>query len=394
MRARLAFGACLAIDFDVYLIDEVTEIGDERFRRKCAAAFRERLRRSDIILATHNHHTIRQYCDRARGPGRRPAAVVRQRRGRVRTLPRHADEAGVMPPPASGRVRQPGSAVRRPSNPATVATAAPARSGPASACAAGAATGAGVGAPSRWRRRSAAGIRAGCRRACCPLSRSSLFRPRSRPSIFFAVGERPVRRRVPLHAQQRRGAAPRPGRRCSTGHAAPSPPAALESQILVQYIASRAMVDEVDAALDLRRLFSPPQADWWARLPLPATIEELVRYWKGQVDPFYDPANGTVTVRVRAFDPADALRLAEAVVAACEALVNELSLRARHDALAHAECRAGAGRRPAQGGARADPRLPRSRGADRSGADRRSERRCWRPGCATSWSRRTPSSRS
>ena len=64
MRARLAFATCLAIDFDVYLIDEVTEIGDERFRRKCAAAFRERLRRADIILATHNHHTIRQYCDR------------------------------------------------------------------------------------------------------------------------------------------------------------------------------------------------------------------------------------------------------------------------------------------------------------------------------------------
>jgi capsular polysaccharide transport system ATP-binding protein len=65
MRARLAFGACLAIDFDVYLIDEVTEIGDERFRHKCAAAFRERVRRSDIILVTHNSHTIRQYCDRA-----------------------------------------------------------------------------------------------------------------------------------------------------------------------------------------------------------------------------------------------------------------------------------------------------------------------------------------
>ena len=46
MRARLAFGACLALDFDVYLIDEVTEIGDERFRRKCAAAFRERMRSS------------------------------------------------------------------------------------------------------------------------------------------------------------------------------------------------------------------------------------------------------------------------------------------------------------------------------------------------------------
>jgi capsular polysaccharide transport system ATP-binding protein len=65
MLARLAFAACLAIDFDVYLIDEVTEIGDERFRRKCAAAFRDRLRSSDIILATHNAQTIRRYCDRA-----------------------------------------------------------------------------------------------------------------------------------------------------------------------------------------------------------------------------------------------------------------------------------------------------------------------------------------
>ena len=54
------------------------------------------------------------------------------------------------------------------------------------------------------------------------------------------------------------------------GNAAPSP-VAVESQILVQYIASRAMVDEADAALDLRRLFSPPQADWWARPPQPAT---------------------------------------------------------------------------------------------------------------------------
>src|SRR5438270_646144 len=64
MRARLAFATCLAIDFDVYLIDEVTEIGDQRFRRKCAEAFRQRMLRSDIILVTHNPHTIRQYCDR------------------------------------------------------------------------------------------------------------------------------------------------------------------------------------------------------------------------------------------------------------------------------------------------------------------------------------------
>ena len=114
-------------------------------------------------------------------------------------------------------------------------------------------------------------------------------------------------------------------------------PAALESQILVQYMTSRAVVDEIGGSLDLRRLFAPPQADWWARLPRPASIEELVHYWQGQVDPSYDPANGTVTVRVRGFAPADALRLSQAIVAASEKLVNDLSLRARRDTLGHAE---------------------------------------------------------
>jgi capsular polysaccharide transport system ATP-binding protein len=64
MRARLAFAVCLAIDFDVYLIDEVTEVGDQRFRRKCADAFRTRMAHSDIVLVSHNPQTIRQYCDR------------------------------------------------------------------------------------------------------------------------------------------------------------------------------------------------------------------------------------------------------------------------------------------------------------------------------------------
>ncbi|MGE5270713.1 MAG: hypothetical protein ACM3JG_13685, partial [Thiohalocapsa sp.] len=122
-------------------------------------------------------------------------------------------------------------------------------------------------------------------------------------------------------------------------------PAALESQVLVQYMTSRAIVDRLDGALDLRRLLAAPQADWWARLPAAAPIEEVVRYWKGQVDPFYDPATGTVTVRVRAFAAADALRLSDAIKA-CEELVNDLSARARRDALqqseaglAHAEAR-------------------------------------------------------
>lgn len=65
MMAKLAFGVSFALDFDIYLIDEATEVGDTRFRKKCAQVFRERIARSDIIMVSHNSHTIRAFCDRA-----------------------------------------------------------------------------------------------------------------------------------------------------------------------------------------------------------------------------------------------------------------------------------------------------------------------------------------
>ena len=38
MRARLAFGLSLAIEFDCYLIDEVIAVGDSAFQRRCQLA--------------------------------------------------------------------------------------------------------------------------------------------------------------------------------------------------------------------------------------------------------------------------------------------------------------------------------------------------------------------
>jgi capsular polysaccharide transport system ATP-binding protein len=63
MLARLAFGACLAIRFDLYLIDEVTAVGDSRFRRKCQEAFEARAAESDVIIVSHDEGTIRAWCD-------------------------------------------------------------------------------------------------------------------------------------------------------------------------------------------------------------------------------------------------------------------------------------------------------------------------------------------
>jgi capsular polysaccharide transport system ATP-binding protein len=63
MLARLAFGACLSIAFDTYLIDEVTAVGDARFRRKCLEAFEQRMDRANVIMVTHDETTMRAWCD-------------------------------------------------------------------------------------------------------------------------------------------------------------------------------------------------------------------------------------------------------------------------------------------------------------------------------------------
>lgn len=63
MKSRLAFAISMAIDFSVYLIDEVTAVGDKPFQDKCRNAFRERRQRASVILVSHNLATIRQFCD-------------------------------------------------------------------------------------------------------------------------------------------------------------------------------------------------------------------------------------------------------------------------------------------------------------------------------------------
>ena len=62
MRARLAFGISLAIDFDVYIVDEVIAVGDARFQAKCQAAFAERIRHASVILVSHSFETLQTYC--------------------------------------------------------------------------------------------------------------------------------------------------------------------------------------------------------------------------------------------------------------------------------------------------------------------------------------------
>ncbi|MFO7854800.1 MAG: ABC transporter ATP-binding protein [Paracoccaceae bacterium] len=63
MKARLAFGVSMGIRFDVYLVDELTAVGDQNFKKKSKAVFESKLANSDVIMVSHSVNQLRRYCD-------------------------------------------------------------------------------------------------------------------------------------------------------------------------------------------------------------------------------------------------------------------------------------------------------------------------------------------
>ena len=62
MRSRLSFGLSLAFDFDVYLSDEATAVGDAIFKEKAKAVFRERVGQASLIMVSHAEGILKDLC--------------------------------------------------------------------------------------------------------------------------------------------------------------------------------------------------------------------------------------------------------------------------------------------------------------------------------------------
>ncbi len=64
MCIRLAVGVALHLNSDILLMDEVMEVLDHEFRRKCFERLREKKREgSTILLVSHNEESLREICD-------------------------------------------------------------------------------------------------------------------------------------------------------------------------------------------------------------------------------------------------------------------------------------------------------------------------------------------
>ncbi|EAR52007.1 capsular polysaccharide export ATP-binding protein [Oceanicola granulosus HTCC2516] len=70
MRARFTFSLLLALDFDMYLIDEgMPQTTDAEFNRKAGAILRERLENTTVVIVSHQADVLERFT--------RQAAVLR-----------------------------------------------------------------------------------------------------------------------------------------------------------------------------------------------------------------------------------------------------------------------------------------------------------------------------
>lgn len=106
-----------------------------------------------------------------------------------------------------------------------------------------------------------------------------------------------------------------------------------DTDILYEYLRSQKLVADMDAKLDLRAIWSKPDSDPVFAFDTDGSIEDLLDYWQRMVRTSYDSATGLIEVRVLAFAPEDATRIAQGLLDESARMINDLSAIAREDAV-------------------------------------------------------------
>ncbi len=63
MRSRVSFGLSLAFDFDVYISDEATAVGDRAFKAKAKELFKNKVGQASLIMVSHGEGILRDLCE-------------------------------------------------------------------------------------------------------------------------------------------------------------------------------------------------------------------------------------------------------------------------------------------------------------------------------------------
>lgn len=106
-----------------------------------------------------------------------------------------------------------------------------------------------------------------------------------------------------------------------------------DTDILYEYLRSQKLVANMDAKLNLRAIWSKPQGDPIFTFDPSGSVEDLLDYWRSMVSTSYDGSTGLIEVRVLAFDPQDATRIATELLDESSRMINDLGAAAREDAV-------------------------------------------------------------
>ncbi|MGH6925408.1 MAG: hypothetical protein ACRED5_16900 [Propylenella sp.] len=109
-----------------------------------------------------------------------------------------------------------------------------------------------------------------------------------------------------------------------------------DSYIVADYVGSLEMVRALEDRLPLQEMYRDDSADFFSRLGTGVSQEEFVEYWNDRIDVYFDTAKQTISVEIQAFKPEHAQRIASEIVDIVANLVNELSAKARRDAVGFA----------------------------------------------------------
>ena len=109
-----------------------------------------------------------------------------------------------------------------------------------------------------------------------------------------------------------------------------------DADILYEFIRSQAVVQQIDAELNLRTYYARHlDPDPIFSFDPDGTIEDLTAYWQRMVRISYDASSGLMELRVLAFDPDEAQAIANAILGKSSIMINDLSASARELSLIH-----------------------------------------------------------
>ncbi|MFO1168954.1 MAG: hypothetical protein U1E19_12725 [Rhodoblastus sp.] len=105
------------------------------------------------------------------------------------------------------------------------------------------------------------------------------------------------------------------------------------SFVVLNYIKSKPLLVDLGGVKYLESRYAQPGVDLFSRIERNPSLEDALTYWLKQVSASVDIVSGILTMKVAAFTPQDAARISQDVIAQCERLANEITLRSRRDKL-------------------------------------------------------------